>query len=344
MRILFGIMSAVQPASTVGALCDAIGPDFPILIHHDFSQQPSFVMERPNVAFVADPVRTGWGNWGFTEGIQKLVRTAMARDDWDFIQLLSPTCMPIRPLSEFRAYVQSSGVDYLIDGINIASNDCVLMSHGWRAFAPVGQMRHRLLRRARRWYLGNSVDTVNYAGLAFPFRSRLGEPGLAGLKARIGLGLMKAAQRGIGFQHVFSPSYPCHAGSNWFGATRRGCEYLLARTEGTPLLDYFKRIHMPDEMLYPTVFMNSDLKGAAAPHYVSRFTEARPDWITPEDLDEVLDSGRFFARKFPEDVSAPVRVALKSRVDRPPAAVGAQEGTATSGRADGLAAKHLVSG
>lgn len=69
MRILFGIMSAVHQPETVAALCDALGTGNPILIHHDFTQQADFFVERSNVSFVQDPVKTGWGTWGFTEGI-----------------------------------------------------------------------------------------------------------------------------------------------------------------------------------------------------------------------------------------------------------------------------------
>ena len=314
MRILFGIMSAVQPDRTVAALCDAIGADHPILIHHDFSQQPNFVVNRSNVAFVEKPVRTGWANWGFTEGIQNLVRHAMARDDWDFIQLLSPTCMPIRPISDFQAHVVASGADYLIDGVDISTNDNFLMSHGWRAFAQEGLLRHRVLRRARRWYLGDDSLVVNYAGLAFPVRSRLNEGPSRALKARAGLAVMKMAERGRGYTHPFSDSFRCYAGSNWFGATRQACEYLMSMTEGTPLLEYIKRIHMPDEILYPSVFMNSDLKGGVGEQHISRFVDARPAWMETADLDEVLGSGKHFARKFPEDVSSDVRVELARRM------------------------------
>jgi hypothetical protein len=321
MRILFGVMSAVQPDHTVAALCDAIGSEHPILIHHDFSQQANFLVNRRHVSFVADPVRTGWGNWGFTHGIQKLVGTAMARDDWDFLQLLSPTCMPIRPIRELQAHVADSGADYLVDGIDIAANNRILMSHGWRAYAPVGTLRHRLLRRARRWYLGDDDQVVNYAGLAFPIHSRLEHGPFAALTARVGLGIMRTAQSGRGFPHPFSDSFRCFAGSNWFGASRRACDYLLSMTEGTPLLEYFKGIHMPDEMLYPSIFMNSFLKGGLGVHYISQFVGAKPAWLTTADLDEVLDSGKFFARKFPEDVASEVRTELMHRLSRQPTLV-----------------------
>lgn len=337
MKVLFGIMSAVQPAHTVAALCDAIGVDHPILIHHDFNQQPDFTVSRSNVQFVDDPVRTGWGNWAFTQGIQKLVVSAMQRTDWDYLQLLSPTCLPIRPIPELVAHLEMTAADYLIDAVRVGADPNTLMSHGWRAFAQEGLLRHRALRRARRWFLGVDPPMKNRVGLSFPIANRVGAGGLTGMKARVGLALMKVAERGFGFDHVFSDAFPCYVGSNWFGASRRGCDYLLEKTLKGPVLEYFKGTHMPDEMLYPTIFMNSPLVGRGAIHYVSRFIDARPSWIEVGDLDEVMTSGYFFARKFPEDVESPVRLELARRL----AAARLLRGQPGTSSADGSdAARH----
>jgi hypothetical protein len=323
MRILFGIMSAVQPAPTVAALCDAIGVEHPILIHHDFSQQPDFVVKRPNVHFVLNPARTGWADWGFTQGILRLVTSAMERKDWDFFQLLSPTCMPIRPIGDLQANLSSSGADYLLDAVDIATEARLLMSHGWRAYASAGGWRHRILRRARRWYLGMDSPMANHGGLSFPTRSRIDDGGMTALKAYIGLGITKVAQHHVGFSHVFSPEFCCFAGSTWFGASRRGCAYLLAKTGEGRLLEHFRHMHMADEMLFPTVLRNSNLKAGPAVHYISRFIDARPAWIQLSDLDDVLASGKFFARKFPEDVASEVRRELAQRLTgRVPTHVG----------------------
>lgn len=339
MRILFGIMSAVTPVATVAALCDAIGPRHPILIHHDFEQQPGFAVDRPNVAFVPEAVRTGWADWGFTEGILKLVRTALVRDDWDYFQLLSPTCMPIQPMARLEAHFETVGADYLIDGVPIRSEVRLLMSHGWRAYAPAGHWRQRVLRRARRWYLGLDAPMANHDGLSFPTRSLMENGGLAALKARVGLGVTRLAERGVGFRHVFTKNFPCYAGGAWFAASRRGCVYLLANTEGKPLLQFFKGMHMADEMLFPTVFKNSSLRGAPATHYVSRFVEARPVWMDLPELEEALASGRYFARKFPEIVDSEVRLELARRIRSIDA--GALEREATlSGNAAGRRADH----
>jgi hypothetical protein len=167
---------------------------------------------------------------------------------------------------------------------------------------------------ARQVYLGPDSPVSNQGGLAFPTGSRIDAGGIKAIVARISLLLTSMAQRSQAFGHVFSDDFRCFAGSTWFGASRRGCAYLLANTADGPLLKYFKGMHMADEMLFPSIFRNSGLKGAASIHHVSRFVDARPSWIEMSDLDEVLASGRYFARKFPEDVLSAVRRELARRL------------------------------
>ena len=224
MRILFGIMSAVQPVDTVASLVDALGTRHPVLIHHDWSQQPSFGLSRPQVSFVENPRRTGWGNWGFSEGILKLVDAALKAHDFDYFQLLSPTCMPIRPVELFEKHLADTAADFLVDAADVGGDRSVLMSHGWRAYSAEHTLRHRILRRSRRWFLGANPAMANRAGLSFPVTSMLDRGGLAALKARIGWGITSLAARKIAFDHPFSAEFRCYAGSTWFTASRRGCE------------------------------------------------------------------------------------------------------------------------
>lgn len=326
MRILFGIMSAVQPASTVASLADALGPDHPIMVHHDWSQQPDFDLQRPNLSYVEAPERTGWAKWGFSRGILKLVAEAMAREPFDYFQLLSPTCLPVRPLAEFEAHLGRCGADFLVDAVRLDSDPNVLMSHGWRAFAAADSTRQRLLRRARQWYFGNDAVVASRDGLSFPVTSLVDAPGLAGIRARLGYALTRQAARGRGFSHPFSEAFPCYAGSTWFTASRRGCAHLLERAGDAALTAAFARMHMGDEMYFPSIFRNSGLPCAPAVHYIARFVDARPAWFDLSNLDEIRRSGAYFARKFPEDPQSPVRLAVHRMVRPTPEPMVARRG------------------
>jgi hypothetical protein len=312
MKLVFGIMSALQPAGTVASLVDALGLRHPILIHHDWSQQPDFRLSRPNVAFVENPQRTGWSTWGFSQGILRLVECAMARERFDYFQLLSPTCLPVRPIRDFELHLARTGADFLIDAVRLDSDPNVLMSHGWRAFASAGSLRQRMLRRARRWYFGEAPIVASRSGLSFPVTSLVEAAGMRATLARIGHTLTLQARNHNGFSHPFSSDFPCYAGSTWFTASRRGCDYLLERAADVSLIRRFASLSMGDEMFFPTLYKNSGLPCAPAVHYISPFIDARPAWLDLSSIEEIRRSGAYFARKFPEDAASPVRAAARA--------------------------------
>ncbi len=293
------------------------------MLHHDWAQQPDFRLQRPNLSYVEEPERTGWANWGFSRGILRLVREAMARERFDYFQLLSPTCLPVRPIEEFEAHLGAVRADFLVDAVRLDCDAHALMSHGWRAFAAADTPRQRVLRRARKWYFGNGVAVENRDGLSFPVDSLARAGGLDGIRARAGWAITRLAARGYGFSHPFGASFPCYAGSTWFTASRRGCAHLLERADDETLTAIFARMHMGDEMYFPSIFRNSGLPCAPAVHYIARFIDARPAWFDITSLEEIRRSGAYFARKFPEDPKSPVRQAVRQMLateqDRAPA-------------------------
>jgi hypothetical protein len=63
VKIVFGILSANNPADIVQQLIDALGSDCFVIVHHDYSQRPDFVLTGKNVLIIQNPVRTAWGVW-----------------------------------------------------------------------------------------------------------------------------------------------------------------------------------------------------------------------------------------------------------------------------------------
>ena len=225
-------------------------------------------------------------------------------------------------MADFAAHLAETRADLYVDSIRLDSEPLVLMSHGWRAYAAEGSLRQRVLRRSRRWYLGHPPQMENRVGLSIPSSSLMNGTPWEALKARTGLAITRLAQKRIGFDHPFSQEFPCYVGSTWFTASQRGCEYMLQKASDATLTAYFARMHMGDEIFFPTIFSNSGLTRACAPHYIARFDNARPTWLQIDDLDEVLSSKLFFARKFPVDPQSPVRLELRRRLDWPRASTG----------------------
>src|SRR5690606_8850071 len=116
------------------SLVDALGASHPILVHHDWSQQAEFPLNRPGVSFVPQPQRTGWADWKFSRGILHLVAEAVRTQQFDYFQLLSPTCLPVRPMKAFEEHLAAAGADFLVDAVALDSDPTALMSHGWRSY------------------------------------------------------------------------------------------------------------------------------------------------------------------------------------------------------------------
>lgn len=314
MKTVFGVLSAIAPATTVADLAQTLGNDAVVLVHHDRSQQPDFAPRGANIEFVDDPVRTGWANWGLTQAVFKLMETALARHDFDYFQLMTPACMPIRPRAELLAHLQLTHADFHVDHLPLATMPMIEMSHGYRALAPEGSFRYRALWKAREWYFGQSPPTENLSNLSFPTTSRIELGGSAGALARLGKRLTDIAGHPKAFWHPYSEDFRCHVGCSWFGASRAGCEHLLERRKNRALMKYFSHVSMPNEIMFPTLIANSGLRIAPSNHLLSTFEGARPRTFGFDDLAMLRDSPRFFARKFPEAPDAAIRVAVREQL------------------------------
>lgn len=153
-RILFLVMSAVTPPETLDQLARSLHPH-PVLVHHDFSQSPDFRLRAENTQFVPEPRRTGWGTYGLVQGIFHSMEFADRHLDFDYLQLLSPTCLPIKPLRDFEAHV-SGTADAHFGAIDLINDVECLMTIAYRAFTPPRTLRHRVLSRLSREYFRGS--------------------------------------------------------------------------------------------------------------------------------------------------------------------------------------------
>ncbi len=306
-RIVFLVMSAVQSAAVVDQLARALAPHT-VLVHHDFSQTPAFELEAPNVRFVPDPRRTGWAFFGFVEGIFHSMRHALAELEFDYLQLLSPSCLPIRPLARFEQHV-GAGAAAHFGCIDLFADRDALMSVGWRAFAPANTLRQRVIRRLSRIYFGATPGRRDVAGIWLRCGAATNSRGGMALRARAALGVLTAlAHPRIG-RHVFDSDLHPYYGGTWFGARRHVVAEMVAAFDRPRIHDYFSRLHIADEFLIPTLLMKI-LGGPGGPinHYIHRFVEARSGMIGDDDIATLRASQAFFARKFPDDPTAPVRV------------------------------------
>jgi hypothetical protein len=304
-RIVFVVMSAIHSADTVADLARSLAPHT-VLVHHDFAQTPKFKVNEPNVIFVPEPKRTGWGVWGFTQGVFHALQFAVATLEFDYLQLLSPTCLPIKPLSALEAHVATGSTEADFSCVDLLAERDGLMSVSWRAFAPEHTFRHRLLRRLSRTYYGSSPDRLDIAGiqlLTAPRRAR----GLPRWRALMALAVTRALTHVSISRHVFDENLRPYFGSVWFGAHRPVIEWMINRFREPDIQRYFPGLRLPEELVIPTILGNSGFKSGPYNHCIITFNDANPKWLDEGDFDLLRRSPAFFARKFPVETASPIR-------------------------------------
>lgn len=304
-------MSAVHSAATVNQLVEALAPHR-VVIHHDFHQQPEFVVDQPNAVFVPEPKRTGWAIWGFSEGIFHLLRYCVEQEDCDYFQILSPTCLPIRPVSEFHEAMTKSPADAHADMLDMSQDDDALMNFGYRAFAANESPLFRVLRRCSLQYYGYEWTSQKRANLQL----RSAAPESRGVGARLCHALTDMAWHGWFGSHIYSKRFRPFAGGSWFGARRDACRYMLECFDDPEISGHFSKVHIADELMIATLLGNSDFRVEPSNHFVNEFTAGNPNWLNTHDLQMLKGCGKFFARKFPDDPSAAVRQAILAHVAR----------------------------
>ena len=304
-KLVFVLMSAVQPVHAVSELCRALAPHT-VLVHHDFAQTPEFPLKEPNVLFVPDPKRTGWAVWGFTEGVFHAMQFALRNLDFDYLQLLSPTCLPIKPMKAFEEHVAAHATEADFAWLDLLADRDALMAVSYRMFAPEHSLRHRVLRRLRQEYFGSSTALRDVAGVQL--RTRFGyEKEHLNWRARLALKMTQAfANRSIGW-HIFDENFRPYFGSAWFGAHRHVIEWMVGRFDQPNIQRYFPKLRIAEELLIPTLLKNSGFKSGPYNHCIITFNEANPKWLGDEDFETLQRSSAFFARKFPVEPSTPIR-------------------------------------
>jgi hypothetical protein len=95
-----------------------------------------------------------------------------------------------------------------------------------------------------------------------------------------------------------------YGGSAWFCLPKRHVDYILGFVTRKPkLLSFYKHSHIPEEMFFQTILMNSPLRGEVVDKdewYIdwARAKQGHPPILTKADVPLMLGSHKLFARKF----------------------------------------------
>jgi hypothetical protein len=309
-RIVFGLLSCKQSAAAIAQFADAVAPHC-VLVHHDFSQTPDFAVECDNVIVLSQYVRTGWGAWSLVEAALILMETAVALDNCDYFQLVSESCLPARPVSEFADFLRVEAPDVMIDMLALdASPPTALINYGWR-YLPRVTWLVRVARRSGLWWLG--------AGYGHEQRCGVNLKTVASGPAKLGQRLRRLAGKTIlsAFLTPVFGRFPlgrisqCWVGSQWFGISRAAALRVLALRASVPELEeHYRHCAIPDESFIHTLVANCFFPAIHPNNHVTFWDGARfgPDEIGTEHLPRIAASHKFFARKFKLDPACPARL------------------------------------
>ena len=98
-------------------------------------------------------------------------------------------------------------------------------------------------------------------------------------------------------------------GSQWWVLTREAAIHCLEFAEKNEhLMRIFRRMQLPDEHFFQTVIMNSELQGSIINDNLRfiDFSGAHPRILRANDLEVIVSSAKFFARKFDDAVDSDI--------------------------------------
>jgi hypothetical protein len=290
----------------VDQLCGSLGLRHKVIVHHDFSIQPSFRLRSANATLIPDPIKTDWGGWGQVAAIIRLLREAHSYRDADYFQLLSDSCLPIRPIEDYEEYLSINAPDALFEAMPLdGTRTDVMLNFAYR-HCPSNRLEKTIIRRLSRYVLGSRSGTTasECGGLVLEAGSS------TSTLARLALGTVGGLTRHAN-RRLLPSTGSLYCGSTWFGVSASFLPRLLNVIDRYSYLGQQMRVcgQNLDECLFPTwIQLAEPSRTVGYSHYLSwRGRGTGPDELTLQDLADAVGSRKYFARKFPKDPASAVR-------------------------------------
>lgn len=282
------IIVSHQPGGQLLRLTQRLAAEYgspPIACHHDFGQAPlDTAAFGENVRFVRPHIATGWGKITVVQAVLRAIDLLYegAGPDWFFH--LSAQDYPAMQGRRVRAELARAKCDAFIDLRSTHFPDeaaATLVGEDNPALAFNSMEWNRALKRrfylSRQWWLP-----------VLRFRPKL----------RIGRVTFRSKREG---PHPYGPGFRCFYGDFWFAANRRVGKILSNRTpQQVRLQDHLRNRTFADESYFQTVLANEP--GLRICRDNRRFalweTDSHPRLLVESDVDAILSSNAFFARKF----------------------------------------------
>ena len=310
MKIIFGLLSCRESSAAVTQFANVVWPHI-VLVHHDFKQCATFNATGENIFLVEKNIMTSWGQWSLVEVALVLLQDALTNFDFDYFQLVSESCLPIRPIVDFVSYLEKHRPEVMINRLPLSGYDAV-NNYGWR-YLVKHIFTRKIMRRAGLMCFGDEKIWRESNGINMQVAGRNPEKRKEILKKSLGRFITKILLASPSSAFPIGSIEQCWVGSQWFGTSRNAALRIVHAVEEFPLLqEFYRSCPIPDESYFHTLIGAIIQTGISAGNHLTiwRLAGFGPDQLTFADLATIRSSKLFFARKFTLDPSCPVRVAV----------------------------------
>lgn len=265
-----------------------LAPKAPIVVRHDFSKSALDVerlISLGGVRVLPRAVPVEWGDFSYVQVLLDAMRDIRTTEAPDWLVVISGQDYPLRPLDELHAYLAQTPADAILE-----ESAAVARRHdrGPDMYRYRYHRMPRLLPDEMQFALERRLaDVGNWQPLVSVRRMPRGLPTLVGFRSPV---------------TPFGPKLPPRKGSNWLVLRSRALDVVLAHLDDNPgYVRHFRHTLIPSEAFFHTILLNhDDLR--IQPDYVhfERWERqaASPAVLGMQDLPAMLQSRKFFARKF----------------------------------------------
>lgn len=259
-------------------------PDIDIIIFFDkkadvdISEFENTVGENENVFYLEERININWGGFSFLLALIKLLEAALSFNKYDYLSFISGQDYPIKSNAFILNYLNANrGMDF-IEHFSVPRTDGEWGSLGG----------------AERFECFWLIDQLGFND-SYDFCKK---------------------QKAENIKRIVPENLALYGGSNWMTITRACGQFIIAYLKNNPhVLNFFKHVFIPEEMLFQTIVLNSDFKGRVINDNL-RFIDwkhngPKPKVLGMEDFDRLIKSSSHFARKFDLTVDAEIINTLK---------------------------------
>jgi len=292
MKLAFLVLSHSHPQQVYRLVSRLVEMyNAPVAIHHDFDKSAIDVsrFSRLPVRFVQPHVVTNWGGLPVVDAVLRALELLRDWLDPDWVMLLSGSDYPIRRADDVIADLGESSFDGYLDHRRIRYDLISSWSSSGNSSPPYGFQRSTYPAKAYDRYISLRWNNVPWVDRSLRFTRKhilVRDPRIAGLRS------------------PFHSGIDCYAGEFWFTGNRRVIATLLEPSElHSRLRAHYGSRQNVDESLIHTILCNSPLR-ISADHrrYIDwHLPSKHPKTLDTSDLERLIGSQRWFARKFLPD-------------------------------------------